>query len=429
MRETAVRAVLLSSWTLFFGIFLFMAGNGLQGALLGTRAEELSFGDLTTGFIMAGYFAGFLLGSHWIPTLVSNVGHVRVFGALACLASTSILVHSVFEFANVWMLMRFATGFAYSGMYIVAESWINDKATNQTRGGFLSLYMITNMSGLIMGLMLLPLGDPATADLFILVAILVSIAVVPILMTAAKMPEFQELETVSIKRVYKTSPLAVIGTAMVGMSSASIFGMSSVYASKLGLTLTEISFFVAALMFGALILQFPIGKLSDIFDRRTIILIVEIMTVVAAVLAFFAEDTGFWLFLGAAVLFGGIHTPLYSLYIAHANDYLTPQQIVATSSKLVMISGFGAVLGAPLVGYTMGLYGPSAFYPTQGAIHATMTLIVIYRMFTRSATPTEAQAPFVAVPTRSSPIATTLHPEATWENKDSNNKDEKIPAA
>lgn len=413
-----MRAALLSSWTLFFGIFLFMAGNGLQGALLGTRAEQLAFGDLTTGFIMAGYFSGFLLGSTWVPSLVSNVGHVRVFGALAGLASSAILVHAIFEFASVWIIMRFITGFAYSGMYIVAESWINDKATNETRGGLLSVYMIVTMSGLILGLMMLSSGEPGSSDLFILVSIFVSVAVIPILMTAAKVPEIQEPEKVSIRRVYDTSPLAVIGMAMIGMSSAMIFGMGAVYATKLGLSLGEISIYMSAVMLGAMLLQYPIGKLSDIFDRRTVILIVQIMTIGASVIAYFAESMDVWIFIAAGALYGGIHTPLYSLYIAHANDYLTPRQIVATSSKLVMINGFGAVFGAPIVGYTMSVFGTSAFYLTQGAIHVIMSLIVLYRMQARAAIPAEAQAPFVAVPTRSSPIAATLHPEAPWEDEE-----------
>ena len=428
-----MRAALLSSWTLFFGIFLFMAGNGLQGALLGTRAEQLAFGDLTTGFIMAGYFSGFLLGSTWVPSLVSNVGHVRVFGALAGLASSAILVHAIFEFASVWIIMRFVTGFAYSGMYIVAESWINDKATNETRGGLLSVYMIVTMSGLILGLMMLSSGEPNSSDLFILVSIFVSVAVIPILMTAAKVPEIQEPEKVSIRRVYDTSPLAVIGMAMIGMSSAMIFGMGAVYATKLGLSLGEISIYMSAVLLGAMLLQYPIGKLSDIFDRRTVILIVQIMTIGASVIAYFAESMDVWIFIAAGALYGGIHTPLYSLYIAHANDYLTPRQIVATSSKLVMINGFGAVFGAPIVGYTMSVFGTSAFYLTQGAIHVIMSLIVLYRMQARAAIPSEAQAPFVAVPTRSTPIAATLHPEAPWEDEeeadDTEEEEETSPAA
>ena len=411
-----MRAALLSSWTLFFGIFLFMAGNGLQGALLGNRAEVLSFGDLITGIIMSGYFAGFVLGSTFVPKLVSNVGHVRVFGALAGLASSSILVHAIFENSALWVVMRLVTGFAYSGMYIIAESWINDKASNETRGSLLSVYMIVTMSGLILGLMLLSSGDPSETDLFILVSVLVSIAVVPILMTAAKVPDIQEPETVSVFRVFHVSPLAAVGMAMQGLTSAMIFGMGAVYTTKLGLSLTEISFYMSAVMLGALLLQYPIGKLSDVFDRRSVIVIVQTLAIVVSALAYFTESMHFYVLLVTAAIYGGIHTPLYSLYIAHANDFLTPRQIVATSSRLVLINGVGAVFGAPIVGYAMGVFGPSAFYPTMGFFHLLMAAFAIYRMTVRDSLPNEAQSPFVVMPQRSTPMATQLLPDAPWED-------------
>ncbi len=410
-----MRAALLSSWTLFFGIFLFMAGNGLQGALLGNRAEVLSFGDLITGFIMSGYFAGFVLGSTLVPKLVSNVGHVRVFGALAGLASSSILVHAIFENSALWVVMRLVTGFAYSGMYIIAESWINDKASNETRDSLLSVYIVT-MSGLILGLMLLSSGNPAETDLFILVSVLVSIAVVPILMTAAKVPDIQEPETVSVFRVFHVSPLAAVGMAMQGLTSAMIFGMGAVYTTKLGLSLTEISFYMSAVMLGALLLQYPIGKLSDVFDRRSVIVIVQSLAIVVSALAYFTESMNFYVLLITAAIYGGIHTPLYSLYIAHANDFLTPRQIVATSSRLVLINGVGAVFGAPIVGYAMGVFGPSAFYPTMGFFHLLMAAFAIYRMTVRDSLPNEAQSPFVIMPQRSTPMATQLLPDAPWED-------------
>lgn len=423
-----MRSALLSSWTLFFGILLFMAGNGLQGALLGNRAETLAFGDIVTGFVISGYFFGFMLGSLFVPKMVGRVGHVRVFGALAGLASSAILMHSIFEYASIWMLMRIITGFAYSGMYIVAESWINDKASNETRGSLLSVYMIVTMFGMIVGLMLLSTGDPATPDLFILVSILVSVAVIPILMTAAKVPDIQEPEPVSLYRAFRTSPLAVTGMAMHGITSSVLFGMGAVYATKLGFGLGEISLFMSAVMFGALVLQYPLGKLSDIIDRRTIILIVQFLAVITAMLAFFAESMSFYMILFAAAIYGGTHTPLYSLYIAHANDFLTPNQIVATSSKLVMINGFGAIFGAPIVGYMMDLFGPSAFYPTMAVMHAVMTGIVVFRMFARESMPNQAQAPFVAVPARSTAMVTTIHPEAEWTEEDTEETDETTAA-
>ncbi|MGC6484987.1 MAG: MFS transporter [Candidatus Puniceispirillales bacterium] len=414
-----MRAALLSSWSLFFGIFLFMAGNGLQGVLLGTRAEQLAFGDVMTGVVMGGYFFGFFLGSLLVPKLVSQVGHVRVFGALSGLASTSILIHALNDYAFLWLGMRIVTGFAYSGMYIVAESWINDKSSNETRGSMLSIYMIVNMMGLILGQLLISTSDPGSTGPFIIVSVLVSLAVVPILMTAAKVPEFNEPERVSLFRVYNVSPLAVIGMGMNGMASAVVFSMGAVYATKLGLTIDKVGLLMAMIMAGALILQYPIGRLSDYFDRRTVILIIQILATLAAVAGYFSESMHFYALLAASFIFGGLHTPLYSLFIAHANDFLTPRQIVGTASMLIMINGIGAIFGAPLVGYFMTIYGPAAFFPTIAVMHLIMTVIVILRMLARQAMPVEAQAPFTAMPSRATPIATTLLPEAEWTETDS----------
>jgi MFS family permease len=417
-----MRAAVLSSWSLFFGIFLFMVGNGLQSILLGIRAENLAFGDFTTGLVMAGYFLGFFLGSSFGPKLGSEVGHVRVFGALSGLASTAILIHAVNEFPLLWLAMRVVTGFAYSGMYIVAESWLNEKSSNETRGSMLSIYMIVNMLGLIVGQLLISGSGPSSTLPFIIVSALVSVAVVPILMTAAKVPEFTEPERVSIYRVYQVSPLAVIGMAMNGMASAVVFNMGAFYATKLGFSLEKVGLFMAVIMAGALILQYPIGRLSDFFDRRTVILVVQILATLFAVFGFITETMSFSSLLVAAFIFGGLHTPLYSLFIAHANDFLTPRQIVGTASMLIMINGVGAIFGAPLVGFFMNIFGPAAFFPTIATMHLVMTFVVIFRMLTRQAMPVEAQAPFAIVP----PVATTLLPEAEWIEDDSSDQQQDL---
>ena len=409
-----MQTALLSSWTLFFGIFLVMAGNGLQGVLLGTRAEQLAFGDIITGIVMSGYFAGLMLGSLIVPKLVSRVGHIRVFGTLAGLASSSILVHALLEYASIWTVMRLVTGFSYAGMYIVAESWINDKATNATRGTLLSVYMMVTMSGLVLGQFLLSLGQEEGVELFLTVSILVSIAVLPILLTAAKVPDFQEPERVSIYRVYHTSPLAVIGMAFTGTTAAMIFGMGAVYSTKLGNSLDQTAAFMAAVMIGAMLLQYPIGKLSDVLDRRLVILITQAFAALSALLCFVAEDHQFSLMLVAAGLYGGASQPLYSLYIAHANDFLTPRQIVGCSSMLIMINGIGAVFGAPLVGVMMSIFGTGAFFLTIACMQSMMAIVVMIRMRARQAMPMEAQGSFVAVPNRATQMTVTLIPDAEW---------------
>lgn len=415
-----MRSAIISSWTLFFGILLFMVGNGLQGVLLGVRAEQLEFGDVMTGFVMGGYFLGYLSGTFIIPKLVSRVGHIRVFGVMAALASASILVHPIVEYASMWMIMRILTGFAYVGMYIVSESWINDKATNSSRGGLLSVYMIVQMLGMMIGQSMLTFGSETGYDMFLAVSIIVSFAAIPIMLTAARSPDFEEPEPASFRRVYYNSPLSVVGMGITGFNAAIVFGMGAVFASKIGMSLTQVSYFMVAIGGGAMILQYPIGKLSDLIDRRTVILIAHSLSLGFLIASYYASSISFlWLGLMMA-LYSGVSTPLYSLYIAHANDYLSPRQVVSTSAKLVMINGLGAIFGPPVLGYSIYLIGVSAFFSVQIIMHIIMIGFVFYRMYARESMPLEAQGPFVAV--RGTSVASSLLPEAEWDGREDDDK-------
>lgn len=289
-----MKSALISSWTLFFGILLFMVGNGLQGVLLGVRAEQLQFGDVMTGLVMGGYFIGYFSGSLIVPKLVSRVGHIRVFGVMAAIASASILVHPIVENASVWMLMRFMTGFAYVGMYIVSESWINDKATNSTRGGLLSVYMMVQMFGMMIGQSMLTFGSETGYDMFLAVSIIVSFAAIPIMLTAARSPDFEAPEKASFRRVYHNSPLSVVGMGITGFNAAIVFGMGAVFASKIGMTFIQVSYFMVAIGAGAMILQYPIGKLSDLIDRRTVILIAHVLSLGFLLASFFTSTISFF---------------------------------------------------------------------------------------------------------------------------------------
>jgi MFS family permease len=229
-----------SSWTLFIGIALIMLGNGLQGTLLGIRASLEGFSTTTTGMVMTAYFVGFLAGSHLVPKFVANVGHIRVFAALASLASISVLVHSVFIEPTLWTVMRFITGFSYAGLYVVAESWLNARATNETRGQLLSIYMIVTLLAMACGQLLLKLSEPTSFELFVLVSILVSLALVPISLTAINAPSFEAPERISLRTLYHASPLGVVGAAGVGCAHSVLFGMGAVYATQLGLSVDQV---------------------------------------------------------------------------------------------------------------------------------------------------------------------------------------------
>ncbi len=220
-----MRTTIVASWALFLGIAMIMLGNGLQGSLLGLRATVEGFATATTGFVMSAYYVGFLLGSSLTPKLVKRVGHIRVFTALASMASAAVLLHAVFTTPAAWTAMRIVTGFSYAGLYVVAESWLNDRATNETRGQLLSVYMVIMVGGMGSGQLLLNVADPAGFELFILVSVLVSAALVPIALTAFAAPDFAAPSHVGVKQLYEISPLGVFGAFGTGIAHGAAFGM------------------------------------------------------------------------------------------------------------------------------------------------------------------------------------------------------------
>ena len=421
-----LRAI-ISTWTLFFGLLLISAGNGLQVVLLGTRAPEAGFSNFATSVVMSGWFAGIFLGSIVVPNILAKVGHVRVFGAMAAIASATVLIHIVFLNPSVWTAMRFASGLSFAGMYIVCESWLNEKATNKTRGQLLSLYTIINMGGMGAGQMMVSFGQEGGTGLFLLASVIVSIAVVPILITANAAPSFEAPDRISFRRLIQVSPLAVFGMTFIGVIIAMIFGMGAVYGSLIGLTNPQIGYFITAITLGTLIFQYPIGRLSDKFDRRAVILASAIVAGLTASVAGLFGPERFPILLILMVILGGLIFSLYSLFIAHANDYLPPSQMVAMSSGLLMINGAGAVIGSPLAASVIEFVGTSGFMPTIAGFLFLLAGFVIYRMSMRSAVPAEAQGVFVAIPEASSGVAVNLSPEVEWVMDQDEGDDENDP--
>jgi MFS family permease len=344
---------------LFLGVALMMLGVGLQGTLLGVRATIEGFPTVVTGMIMSAYFAGFVGGSLLTPMMVGRVGHIRVFAALASTASVVALIHGVLVIPSVWMLMRLLSGFCMAGLYIVAESWINDRATNESRGKLLSLYMVISLGSFGLGQFLLNVADPAGVRLFLLASALVSLAVLPIALTTGSAPAHTEPQAMGIRTLWSVSPLGLVGVMTEGLAAAAFYGMGAVYAREQGMDEFNVSLFMASATFGGMLLQWPIGHLSDRFDRRSIIGAVSAAGSLAAVAAVFTSGVPQLL---AVALLGGTMMPLYSLSVAHTNDYLQPAQMVAASSSMILMSGMAAIGGPLLASMWMQYVGFSGFF-------------------------------------------------------------------
>jgi MFS family permease len=412
-QEQKMLRIISNCWALFLGMGLIMLGNGLQATLLGVRASMEDFGTTITGLVMSGFFLGLIGGCNMVPKVVGRVGHVRTFGALASLASTSILVQAIFVDPLVWWVMRVITGFSYAGLYIVAESWINEAADNGTRGKVLSFYMLISLGGMAGGQMLLNLSTPTGFELFVLVSLMISLAVIPILLSTARAPQFDVSENVGILQLYFVSPLGVFGMFVTGMSIGAFFGMGAVYASDIGLSVKEISFFMGTLILGGFLFQYPLGWLSDYFGPNKVIIF---SCTGGAVVSFVAMN-----FTGEGVLFylivatvGGLAMPLYSLCCVHTNDYLTPTQMVAASGTLVLLSAVGATVGSPITALAMDIFGPQAFYGSIGVMLSSVAVFAIWRSTQRVEVGAEEQGDFVVMAT-TSPLTASLNPDIEME--------------
>jgi len=368
-----------------------MLGDGLQGTLLAVRADQEGFATAITGLVMSSFYVGFLLGSIMTPKITAQVGHIRVFAALAALASAAILVHAVFVQVPVWIALRFVSGFCFAGLYIVAESWLNDRATNETRGKLLSLYMVVSYLGVGAGQLLLNLAEPGEYLLFILTSVLISIAVVPLLLSAGSPPAFRESVNISLRELFRLSPLGIVSMFAVGLVTATFFALGPVYGQRIGLDIENISYFMAAAVAGTVILQGPVGALSDRFDRRIVLTVVTLLAALAAVICVpLSQESSLALLLSVG-LFGGLAIPLYSICIAYTNDHLHPSQMIAASGALVLTGGLGAVLGPILIAIIMDRFGDQMFFWSMGGIHGLMGLYALYRMTRSAAVPLQKQ--------------------------------------
>ncbi len=402
-------AVLRNTWAIFFGFAIICLGHGLQGTLIGVRSVIEGFSFVSAGVIIAGYYVGYLTGAILIPIFLRRVGHIRVFAALASLASIAILLHSIFLDPVSWFIIRIITGISLSGIYVIMESWLNDRSTNQTRGQLLGIYMIVTFVFVGLGQLLLNLSDPSKVDLFILVSILLSFALLPILLSKTDQPDITDPKYFSIKEFYILSPLGFVAALFTGLAHSAVFGYGAIYASSKGLSVLEVSIFMVIISsFGALS-QWPIGFLSDKIDRRVILIAVTFIAAGLSIFIVISSYISLILFFIITALYASMCLPMFSLAVAHVNDFLKPNQIVSASSTFNILIGIGSILGPLVVAGTMTLLGPNGFFIYLFIIHGLLGLFGLYRMAKRTK-PTDIESQYTPLPRNITPAGMELNP-------------------
>lgn len=371
--------VLIRVWALLLGIVLIMLGNGMHFTLIGLRGGIEGFSSASLAIITSGYYVGFLSGAHFTPLLIRRVGHVRVFAALGSFMSAGLIAFPLLTDPWAWTVIRLLVGFCMSGIYVAAESWLNDSATNETRGKVLSAYMIAQTLGLIGAQGLLTLGDASTSVLFICASILVSISFAPILLSAAAVPAVDVAKPMALRALFKVSPLGTVGIFLLGSVYATQTGMGAVFGSQIGLSANSIALFVAMLFAGALVMQYPIGWLSDRVSRSKLIFWASCFGGTSCVFGWMSHGA-FWPLMTSAFLAGGVTAPLYALFLAYTNDSLSTSDMPAASGGLVFTFGLGAIAGPLLSGWFMQVFGPDAFWLVIGITFLGIAGFAFYSM-------------------------------------------------
>lgn len=398
------RSVVVPVLPLFAGLALLMVGNGLLSSLVGIRSDLEGFPTQVIGIVMAMYYVGFLLGSLLIPRWLITVGHIRVFAGLASLAAATALSYSLLVNPVAWGGLRFVVGLCMSGLYVTVESWLNERASNENRGGLLSVYMLVVTLGLGFGQLLLGLADPLETTLFILVGILISIAVVPVAMIRIPTPSEVIPVNLSLRDLAHTAPLGVAAVAVAGAAGSSVIALGAVYGTQVGMDPARVGVFMAAFMVGGAITQYPLGRLSDWIPRRRVILAVAIGASGVAIVGTLVDPSDPVVILVAA-LYGSLVFPLYSVAVSHVNDVMPENQLVAAAAGAVFVFGVGSVLGPFLISVLMGSLGPVGFFWGLALYCVPLGIYTFVRIVSKAQ---PKQRRFLILPPRSSTAAVLL---------------------
>lgn len=396
--------------SLLSGLSLLMLGGGALTTLLGLRMGDAGFSSQTVGFVMSAYFFGLVVGPIYAHKLISTIGHIRAFTALGSIMSAAALAHPFFVDPWFWGGLRFVQGFCVVGMYMCTESWLNEKSTNEIRGQVFALYQVTVYLFQGASQFLLNIPDPSGFGLFILTSVMVSLAIVPVALTQVSPPELPKAVQLNFRQLYAISPTGMLGCVAAGALLGAFYGMGPSFAQKAGLDVAETTRFMGAVIIGGLILQWPLGKLSDLIDRRLVILAIAIGTV--ATCLFIMDKTashGLGL-LGLGVIFGGVAFTLYPICVAYTNDYAKSEELVPVSAGLLIAFGLGAAIGPIAASQFMQVLGGRGLFLFCTLISLALIVFIALRMLQRPArAPVEEKVDFQPM-SRTSAVISELDP-------------------
>ena len=396
--------------TLLVAIFMLMVGSGFLSTLIAVRLEQQGVSALLIGLAATSYFSGLMLGAMRLNNVIGEVGHIRAFAAFVTIYSASSLTYAIADSVTVWIVLRFIDGCAMAGVYVCLESWLNRQATPANRSAILAFYMIALYAGQAAGQFLLNVGKAMPELPFMISSIILSMALLPVLLTRMEQPQMDRFAPFSLRKLYAGSPLGIAGTLSTGAMLGAFYAVGAVYVQRIGMPLSQVALFNACVIGGGVVLQYPLGILSDRFDRRRVIIACFfIVAFISSIIAFTTIPTVLTIALGT--LFGGFSFALYPLCVAHLNDHVDEDDRVGASSGLVLTYSVGAMAG-PMIGSAgLSILGPPGLFIMIGFIALLSGMFGIVRAIARAPVPAEDQQDFQSLP-RTTPMV------AVWEAED-----------
>lgn len=408
-QQVGLRGALRPVAALLFGVLLLYAGYGLQATLVPLRADAEGFARVAIGFLGSGYYVGFVVGCLFGPMLILRAGHIRAFAAMVACLSAAILAFPLLIGEAQWLVFRIAIGLCIAVLLVIVESWLNEKATNQTRGIVMSSYVIITYAAIVvgqMGVTVLPLTGFA---LFSICSIVLSLAAVPVALTRSSQPAPIAVVRFRPRHLYTIAPAAFVGIFITGVVNGSVFGLGTIYAIDTGFSKTEAAIFVSAMVLGGAIGQYPFGRISDFVDRRLVLLVTTTGTGAVSLLLALATGASETVLVSLAFALGMLMFPGYSLAAAHAYDWAAPEDMVETSAGLLVLFGLGSSFGPLLASTMMALLGPGGLFLTNAAAAIALALFIGFRLFRRSRPDEEMRSAFDIYST--APVGGAITPE------------------
>ncbi|MBX3549108.1 MAG: MFS transporter [Xanthobacteraceae bacterium] len=379
--------------SLLLGVALLLAGAGLQITLLPLRASTESFGTFAIGAIGSAYYLGFVVGCILGPFVILRSGHIRAFSALVAVAATMALLHALIPLAPVWAAIRFVTGFCLAGFYLVIESWLNDRSSNETRGKVMSAYVVVNFAAIAAGQMIVTTHPVEGATLFMIAAILSALAIVPVALTRSAQPAPITIVRFQPRVLWQAAPVALAGSFMVGLSLGAFWTLAPAAIELRGANVAEVAAFMTAAVIAGALMQYPAGRLSDRIDRRRVLLGLLGGSMMIALALWLYAGSG-WILLTLACFFGALALPGYSIAAAHGYDRTQPEEMVATSATILLANGLGSIAGPVIAAGLMRALGPSALFLFVAVSQLALAGFVIHRMRVQAPVEPEAKAEF-----------------------------------